>query len=209
MKRSTATKGIPDKPPASTSPNKDRNKKPAQKPKKPPSTARRLSVRQERFCEFIASGMSGTDAWLAAGYHVDRQHARVQASDSQTKPNIAARIAELRKPQTKKALMTKDRLRELLMECAENRTEKMPDRLRAIEIDAKLAGYFAPDQVVVETGPKTLDAVKERAERVASALNLQAHLRAKASASGKESSNVHSPATVPAKTGILSRWKPA
>lgn len=45
-------------------------------------------------------------------------------------------------------------------------------RLRAIEIDAKLAGYFAPDQVVVETGPKTLEAVRERARTMASAMSL-------------------------------------
>jgi len=141
---------------------------------KHPTAKRSLLPRQERFCEFIASGMSGTDAWLAAGYKVERNVAKANASESLTKPDVAARIAELRKPQTEKALLTKDRKRALLMEFAEDPQIKTPDRLRAIELDAKLAGHFAPEQVTLEKGPNPLDDLSERANRVASILNRRA-----------------------------------
>jgi len=68
-------------------------------------------------------------------------------------------------------LLTKDRKQALLMEFAENPQIKTPDRLRAIELDAKLAGHFAPDVVTVDDVPNLLDEIKDRANRVASILN--------------------------------------
>ncbi len=141
------------------------------KESKPNPKARPLNVRQERFCEFISSGESQTEAYLKAGWKVTRLSARVNASDLLTKPNIKARIAVLRAPQTKKAVLTKDRKREIMRDIAESSTQKTQDRLRAIEIDAKLAGDFAPERVELETGPKTLEAVRERARTMASALS--------------------------------------
>lgn len=49
---------------------------------------------------------------------------------------------------------------------------KCHDKLRAIELDSKLAGHFAPEQLVVETGPETLASIKERVASVCSGLNL-------------------------------------
>jgi hypothetical protein len=73
-----------------------------------PPKPRKLTVRQEKFCELIAAGKSGTDAWLEAGYEVSREVARRNASESLTNPVVEARIAELRKPQTQKALRKKE-----------------------------------------------------------------------------------------------------
>jgi hypothetical protein len=162
-----------------------------------PTAKRGLNVRQARFCEFIVNGMSGTDAWLTAGYKVERNVAKANASESLTKPDIAARIAALRKPQTEKALLTKDRQRAILMDFAENPSIKTSDRIRAIELDAKLAGHFAPELVTVETGPKTLDSIRVRAERVVSALDLRARMR---SAEQAANGNGHSNGSA------LSRW---
>ena len=139
-------------------------------PAKPKPKQRPLTVRQERFCEFIIAGESQTESYLQAGWKVTRKSARVNASELLAKPNIKEKIAELRAPQTRKALLSKDRKREILQALAESASQKTQDRLRAIEIDAKLAGDFAPDQVVVETGPKTLEAVRERAKSMASAM---------------------------------------
>lgn len=50
------------------------------------------------------------------------------------------------------------------------RRVKKCDPLRAIEIYSKLLGHFEPDRVEVETGPKTLQSIKERAAQVSSAL---------------------------------------
>lgn len=135
-----------------------------------PLTLRPLTVRQERFCEYIVAGESQTESYILAGWKVTRKSARVNASDLLTKPNIKAKIAELRAPQTKKALLTKERKREIMRDIAESPTQKTQDRLRAIEIDAKLAGDFAPDQVVVDAGPNTLEAVRQRAAEMASAM---------------------------------------
>ena len=67
-----------------------------------------LTVRQERFCELIAAGKGNADAWLEAGYEVSRGVARRNASEALTNPVLKARIAELRKPQTQKALRKKE-----------------------------------------------------------------------------------------------------
>ena len=131
---------------------------------------RPLNVRQERFCEFIAAGESQTDAYLKAGFKVSKADARKHAARLMTKDDIKARIAELRKPQTKKALLSRDRKREILAEIAIDSTATRSDRIRAMEVDAKLAGHFEPDRVEVEAGPKTLLSIKERAAQVSSAL---------------------------------------
>jgi hypothetical protein len=69
---------------------------------------RPLNVRQERFCELVASGKSGTDAWLEAGYNVSREVARTNAAESLANPRIEARVAQLRAPQTVAALLSKE-----------------------------------------------------------------------------------------------------
>jgi hypothetical protein len=126
-------------------------------------------------------------------------------------------VAELRAPVTKKLLLSKDRKRELLMQKIESHAFKPADWLRAIEIDAKLAGDFAPVRVEVETGPNTLDEIRERANKVASGLNLiarrAAHAREAAGNNGN-GSNGHANGNgsngnghAPAPKG-LSRWNP-
>ena len=57
-----------------------------------------------------------------------------------------------------------------MRDIAESSAEKTQDRLRAIEIDAKLAGDFAPEQHVIDAGPNTLEAVRQRAAEMASAM---------------------------------------
>jgi phage terminase small subunit len=129
---------------------------------------RPLNIRQERFCEFIADGESQTDAYLKAGFKVDKGVARRNAARLMTNADIAARIAELRKPVTKKLLLSKDRKRELLRDIAEDPDRPPMVRIRAIEIDAKLAGHFEADRVEVDSGSFNLDAVRERMRAIVS-----------------------------------------
>jgi len=85
------------------------------------------------------------------------------------------------------------------------------DKLRALELDSKLAGHFAPDQVVVETGPETLLDIRERAAHVVSALNLSAQLRHRSdpatdgnghtNGNGRSNANGHQP-----QPAGLNRW---
>ncbi len=177
-----------------------------------------LSVRQERFSELVAMGMTGAAAYVKAGYNVGPDVAKANACRLLTTANVKARIAELRKPQTDACLMTIEFKRMLLAEicgmpigkltpqsnlCAEFVTTKVSggtrgklkrgkkssgndvvddmviqtkvkgfDKLRAMELDSKLAGHFAPEQMVVETGPETLASIKDRVASVVSGLNL-------------------------------------
>ncbi len=133
--------------------------------------SRPLNSRQERFCAFIAGGKSGSEAYRLAGWNSRNGSERASAAKLLAKDNIQFRIAELRKPLTRKLLLSKDRHREILRDIAEDTERPAMVRIRAIEIDAKLAGHFAPDQVVVETGPTTLDAVRERAKAMSSAMS--------------------------------------
>jgi hypothetical protein len=51
-------------------------------------------------------------------------------------------------------------------------TSLPPDvRIRAMAEDSKMQGHYEPEQHVVETGPNTLESIKERAEHVASLMS--------------------------------------
>ena len=127
---------------------------------------RELNARQERFCELVASGNSQTDAWIKAGYNVTREVARRNAAESLTKPDIIARVAALRAPQTAAAALTRDRKREILRDIAVN-TELTPDvRIRAMAEDSKMAGHYEPERHSVDTGPYNIASIRERAAKV-------------------------------------------
>jgi phage terminase small subunit len=129
-----------------------------------------LNTRQQRFCEFIAAGETQTNAYLKAGFKVPRTDARKHAARLMTNDDIASRIAVLRKPQTEKAILSRDRKRELLAEIALSTTAKTLERIRAIEADSRLAGRFEPDRVEVEAASQTLMSIKERAMQMSSTL---------------------------------------
>jgi hypothetical protein len=177
-----------------------------------------LNVRQERFCEFIAAGESQTDAYLKAGFKVDKSVARRNAARLLTNADIQNRISELRKPQTAAAIFTKEeklaflaavvrtpigeigpdsplcvdfveetvaddnrgRLRRGDHESSNEQVEptllrrrvKMVDKLKALELHARLTGDFAPNHHVVETNNKTLESIQERARRIASLMSI-------------------------------------
>lgn len=140
--------------------------------KKDANKPRKLNVRQQRFCELVASGETQTEAWLKAGYKVTRGVARRNAAESLTNPVIRKRIADLRAPQTAALALTKSRKHELLREIAENTGASLDARIRAMAEDSKMAGHYEPDRIEVDPGAKTLATIQERARRVASALTL-------------------------------------
>ena len=129
-----------------------------------------LNSRQESFCAFLAAGSAAGRAYEKAGYLSQGNVADSAAERLLRNVEIQKRIAELRKPVTKKLLLTKDRKRELLRDIAEDADRPAMVRLRAIEIDAKLAGHFEPDRTEIDVGQRTLLSIKERAEQVVSAL---------------------------------------
>lgn len=136
----------------------------------PSEKKNRLNVRQERFCEFVAAGDNQTEAYIQAGFKTSKAAARRAASRMLTNADILKRIAELRKPVTRKMLSARDHKREMLYLIMEDKNENIMARLKAIEIDAKLAGQFEPDRKELQMSNSTLQSIKERAMHVASAL---------------------------------------
>jgi phage terminase small subunit len=130
-----------------------------------------LNPRQESFCAFIAAGSSAGRAYEKAGYMSQGNVADSAAERLLRNVEIKKRVAELRKPVTKKLLLTKDRKREILRDIAEDTDRPAMVRIRAIEVDSKLAGHYEADRLEVDNGPRTLDAVRERAKSMASAMS--------------------------------------
>jgi hypothetical protein len=120
----------------------------------------------------VVSGENDVQAYIKAGYTKSIANAEKNAWRVRDCEGVKAYIAKLRKPQTKRALMTRDDKRVKLRQIVENESIGIMARLRALELDAKIAGDFAPEQHVIEAGPNTLASVEERAKQVRSALNL-------------------------------------
>lgn len=160
--------------------------------------------------------MAATEAWIRAGYNVTREVARVNASESLSKPHIKSLVEDLRAKNSRESIASADELKRfytaiirtpigelspsspLVVEWSTNRVSggtrgklrrgqadsgnevvepqvirtrvRGHDKLRAAELLAKLCGYNAPDRLEIETGPKTLDAIRERAEHVRAVL---------------------------------------
>ena len=121
--------------------------------------------RHERFAQLVATGESGAGAY---GEVYGRKGAVADANASRLLRNakVRARIAELQQKAAEKAVLTLARKRELLREMAEGErpTKRIEDAdgptdvyeaVKAIELDAKLAGEFK-EKVEV-----TMDALTE------------------------------------------------
>ena len=112
-KRKQATNGsqpttaAPSQPGKAKSSTHHNDKPPAKRPSAGNKTRRPLTVRQERFAELMASGICQTEAWVRV-YGTSREVARVNATQALVNPNLTDRIAELRKPQTKAAMLSKE-----------------------------------------------------------------------------------------------------
>lgn len=147
---------------------------PAKKKAKPktPAKPRKLTARQEMFCERLAAGDSQTDAWINAGYKVSREVAAVNANESLRNPKIEERVAALRAVQTARNQLTKARKHELLASIAENPLASLDARIRAMAEDSKMAGHYEPEHHVVDAGPNTIASIRERAAKVVSALSI-------------------------------------
>ncbi len=119
-----------------------------------------LNDRQRRFAEFVVSGDTATVAYVKAGY--SKNGAKVGASKLLTHANVKGYLAKLRKPQTEKAIATRQRKREILAAIMEGRTKgaTVADRIRAIQADNLMTGDNKPIKVEGEiTLKRVLDAI--------------------------------------------------
>ncbi len=152
-----------------------------------------LSVREERFCENIALGMKGGPAAKKAGYKGAAASLNVTASRLLRKANVIARIAEMRAKTSEKLEFSRETLAKHLFAAATTPVSEIDEnsplsqevttdkdgkrkvrgmgKTEAARLLCDMMGWKEPEQMVVETGPKTLQAVKERAKTMVSALD--------------------------------------
>ena len=130
-----------------------------------------ITTKQQKFVNGVASGDSATTAYVNV-YDCKRESAASGASRLKNMPNIREELKRLKNAAEKKTLMDIDQKRALLTEIIlspaigtdpnsplaqnvkikrrtlpdgtveEDITVRMPDKLRAMELDAKLSGQF-------------------------------------------------------------------
>lgn len=133
------------------------------------------NARQESFAQNVAAGLAFGDAYSKAGYKANPDAAAKAGSRLAKTKLVSARIAELKAKQSEKAEITRDSLREYLVEVlitpvgevnAKHRLAqawrkskrgqevKVPDKLKAAELLCRMCGWLAPQAVQVEAGDK-------------------------------------------------------
>lgn len=124
-----------------------------------------LNIKQQRFAEFVVSGETATHAYIRAGYKVTEKVARTNAARMLANAHVKAYIAKLRAPDTARAVLAKDEKREMIAKRARGKVT-VSDLVKLLAEDSKLAGHYEAERIEVETGPITLDTIKEIASRV-------------------------------------------
>jgi phage terminase small subunit len=184
--------------------------------KPPPKQRKTLNVRQERFADFVASGIPAMRAYGMAGYSDKGRNADANASALMGNHGVKERIAELRAEASKRTEFKKDDLirdlvavwktpvgdidetsqfaqesvidqiaggshgklkrgkaasgNEKVEPVTIRRRIKSVDKLACVRLLTELLGWKEPEQLVVDAGPNTLEAVRKRAAEMASAM---------------------------------------
>ena len=140
--------------------------------------SRPLNPRQERFAQLVATGMPASRAYREAGYTATGNAAEAGASQLLRHPKVAAYVNEVRAAAKAKgeeaAYLTLEEKRKFLRDVVttpigeidernklaqalkvtkDGREIKLPDKLRALELDAKLAGELK-DKVEIDASPE-------------------------------------------------------
>jgi hypothetical protein len=153
-----------------------------------------MNIRQERFAELVASRVPAMRAYSEAGYSNRGKNAEANAARLIEFDGVKERIQAIRaETAAKLALKREDLARHLwavvmtpigeldansplVQEFATDKEGrkrvKMQDKLGSARLLCEMMGWKEPEQMVIETGPKTLDAVRERAKTMASAMSL-------------------------------------
>jgi phage terminase small subunit len=100
--------------------------------------------RHELFAQAVASGKSASQAYRQSG--ANGKNADVQAAKLVVKGSIRERIAELKAEAGAKAEFTRASILAFLAEVIRNESGQMRDRLRAVEMLAKMCGWNEPEK---------------------------------------------------------------
>lgn len=105
-------------------------------------TNRKLSAKEEAYCQGILSGLDGAAAWRKGYGKGPVVYARIQAHKVSKRPHVIARLAELRRPDDQRKFLTIARKREILEQMAESKKTSEIGRQRAIDIDNRMTGVY-------------------------------------------------------------------
>ena len=123
------------------------------------------NAKHERFARLIIQGVNQTDAFRKCYPEQTENSIRVHASELMRRPEVMARIAEMRELIDSQFAMDAGRRRDLVRRMGEGeiptkvikksdgKIEAVFDKIAALTLDARLAGDFAPEQVQVSAGP--------------------------------------------------------
>jgi phage terminase small subunit len=105
-----------------------------------------LNPKEEEFCQlYVSGGLTATGCAIKAGYAP--KSAKVTASRLLTKPNLQARIDQLRAEAQTVRTLTRKRIRELRASIAERGSHS--EALTAMRDEEKAMGWQAPDKIDV------------------------------------------------------------
>ncbi|MEY3895200.1 MAG: Terminase small subunit [Verrucomicrobiota bacterium] len=184
----TIPKAKPSKPSPKPMPAKKGGKKVAKKPAKP----RALNVRQIRFAELVAGGMVATQAYAEAGYSKDPRIAEAHAWRLVENGGVKALITQIIEKRSRKFELKREELarhllgaimtpideidgsspfaQENIFDGKGGRRIKSMGKVESARLLCEMMGWKEPEQHVIESGPKTLEAVRERARLMAAPL---------------------------------------
>lgn len=134
-----------------------------------------LSVKRQKFAELVAHGCTqGTAFRMVFSPNCTRRTAEVEGSRLALQPAVAALIRETREAGWRASAMSLAERRDLLAGIARKAPATAPthgERVRAIELDSRLAGDLdAETQVSVDVSVAQVWQALERSQRTASAV---------------------------------------
>lgn len=131
-----------------------------------------MNNRQTRFAELVASGIPASRAYPKAGYFSNGKTADANAFRLMENDGVSRMIAELQNESRELARLTKDDKLRILEWIMTSEVEKARDRIAAIKIRNLMVGDNTPSKVIVESPRLDIEAIRERAKTVRSALCL-------------------------------------
>lgn len=119
---------------------------------------KKLTEKQEKFCQRIADGMNQTEAYRSAYSAKNQTEKTLWANASRIANNskVLARVSALKAQLAKKQLWTRERSVLLLGNIAVGINEKSSDRISAIKELNAMHGYNEPAKMEISTNPLVL-----------------------------------------------------
>lgn len=134
--------------------------------------SRRLTAKQEAFCQEIANGKLPLHAYvLAYDWNGGSAGGSKRASEESKKPLVAARIAELRGRISARLEWTRDQKLRRLQEAVDEQVAPIgkkqltSDQLKAVELATRMQGQNEPEKLKVEGMGSLLQKIRRTAPK--------------------------------------------